>query len=101
MKIIFTTTNDRKIAKEMSLHLLKMKLAACIQIVSNIETYYIWNDNIENANEYKLIIKTKNENLEKLVIELKKIHNYEIPEIVSIDLTIMSQEYSKWFNYVQ
>ena len=75
--------------------ILKRKLAACIQI-SNIESFYIWINKIENIDEFKIIIKTtldKYSDLEKAIVD---IHSYEIPTLYALDIYKIYQPYSDW-----
>ena len=72
------------------------KLAACVQILPEIESYYTWNNNTEHSRELLLLIKTRKalyDRVEKRIIEL---HNYEVPEIIALPVERGLATYLKW-----
>lgn len=95
--IIQTTCADKIEARKIAMMLLNKKLAACIQI-TNIESFYVWNDEICNDDEKLLTIKTKKENFEKIKRKIKEIHSYDLPEIICIDITDASKKYLKFID---
>ena len=94
--LVCTSVNDIKVARDIANKLLTKKYSPCINILSNNESIYVWNNNIENTNEYILLIKSdksKFKNIEKLILA---IHPYEIPEILAIDINHINMKYLKW-----
>ena len=94
--LVCTSVNDIKVARDIANTLLTKKYSPCINIVSNNESIYIWNNDIEITNEYILFIKSvksKFKNIEKLILA---IHPYEIPEILAIDINQINMKYLKW-----
>ena len=96
---IITTTDSKKNAKKIADTLLKERLAACIQI-DKIISYYTWQGKIERQKEYRLTIKTQNGHYKKLVKAIKKIHSYDIPEIIKINIDKADKSYAKWVKEV-
>jgi periplasmic divalent cation tolerance protein len=92
----YTTTSDLDNAKRISKIFLNDKKAVCINLIKNVNSFYLDNSSINFANEIIMIIKTK---LKKSEIEryIKKIHNYEIPLIVEIKLGSPNLDYANWF----
>ena len=97
IKVINTTTNSLEVAKNISKLLIQSKLSPCVQIIPKIISIYKWNKKIENSNEYLLIIKTTEKNLKYCINIIEDNHNYDIPEIISIDAKLLSNKYKKWF----
>jgi len=93
--IIQTTCKDIEEAKKIANILLKKKLAACIQI-TDIESLYIWNNEICNDKEKLLSIKTKIKNFKKIKRKIKENHSYDLPEIIQINIDDASKEYLKF-----
>lgn len=93
--IVQTTCDNKKEAKEIAKVLLKNKLAACIQI-SKINSFYTWKNELCDEKEFLLSIKTKKENFKKIKRKIKEIHSYDLPEIISIDISNASKEYTKF-----
>ncbi|MEM3754401.1 MAG: divalent-cation tolerance protein CutA [Candidatus Bathyarchaeia archaeon] len=93
--IILSTCKDFKEAKKISLELLKKKLVACVNTIP-IHSFYFWEDNIEKSKEQLLIIKTTWKLRHKVEKFIKKIHSYEIPEILTLKIGFGSKEYLNW-----
>ena len=96
MKMYYTTTSDLDNAKRISKIFLNDKKAVCINLIKNVNSFYLDDNSINCANEIIMIIKTK---LKKNEIEryINKIHNYEIPLIVEIKSGLPNLDYANWF----
>ncbi len=94
---IYTTCKNKKEAVRISNHLIKNKLAACNNMFP-ISSVYRWKNKIVKDKEYALIIKTKNGKFNKIKNEIKKIHGYEVPCILKININKVNKEYLSWLN---
>ena len=93
--IIQCTFPDIKSAKKLSKILLSKKLAACIHL-QKIESLYIWQENIENAKEISVNIKTKLTNFSKIEKIIKENHPYKLPQVIAVEITKISPDYLSW-----
>ena len=93
--VIITTTDDENVAKTIAKSLIEKRLAACVQLVA-INSFYRWNKTIVDAQEFKLEIKTCSALIESVSKEIKALHNYDLPEIITLDITHTSYEYGEW-----
>lgn len=95
--IIITTTFDNKDElNKVSNILLEERLVSCCQVY-NIKSSYWWKNNIIDANEYLLKMKTKKElykEVERIILEN---HSYEVPEIITYNI---ENGYSKYLNWI-
>ncbi len=57
---------------------------------------YWWKDTLESENEYVITMKSKRVFFDKLVIEIKKIHSYDVPEIIATEIIAVDQPYRDW-----
>ena len=57
-KIIITTTNSLKDIESIKKNILLKKISPCIQVINNIESSYIWKNEIVSDNEAVIFIKT-------------------------------------------
>ena len=96
MKIYYTTTSDLNNAKKISKKFLLDKKAVCINLIKNVNSFYLESGSINVANEIIMIIKTK---LNKSEVEryINKIHNYKIPLVVEIKSGLPNLAYADWF----
>ncbi len=93
--IIETTTNSEQTAQTLITSLLESKKAACVH-VSNVESHYWWNGAIVHDKELKLSIKTVKSKAHDVMIIIKSLHNYSLPEIIQINIDEASTEFTAW-----
>ena len=95
--LISTTFTTKKNAIKILKEILNKHYAACIQLTSNVSSYYRWKDKIESNNEFLINIKTKKSMEDKIIEILQAHHEYEIPQIISYDFNIHDEGYKEWF----
>lgn len=93
---VITTISDKRKAENIARKLVYKRLAACVQIAGPIKSVYRWKGKIETAKEWVCIIKTKKGLYEKVETAIKKIHPYEVPEIIAMPITAANKDYLKW-----
>jgi len=93
--IIVSTYPDKKTVTKTANELVKKRLVACVNI-SKISSIYSWKGKIENTSEFLVLFKTTQKNKNALKKAIKKMHPYDIPEIVEIDISSINQPYLKW-----
>ncbi len=93
--IIETTTNSEETALNIINNLLESRKAACVH-ASNIESHYWWNGGIARDKEIKLSIKTVKSKAYEVIMAIKSLHNYSLPEIIQINIDEASSEYIAW-----
>lgn len=96
--VILCTTNTQESAKTIAKTLVKEKLCACTNIIPSITSIYSWKDNLEEDSEVLMIIKSKTELFDKIEKRIKELHPYEVPEIISIDISKGSKAYLDWID---
>jgi len=98
MIIIKTTSDSHKAMKDITNTLLNKKYAACVNIIPRMRSKYILDGRIVESREVMLLIKTS-EDLEVNVYKtIKKLHNYDIPEISTIKTENVDKDYLNWVN---
>jgi len=92
--IIYITNPDLKTAKKIANYLLKKQLVACANFFP-IESAYWWQGRIENDKEVVAIVKTAKKNWARVKAEIEKIHPYETPCVMKIEVEA-NQDYADW-----
>lgn len=95
-RIVLTTAGSQEEAHKIARALVENKLAACVNIVPQVESVYRWQGKVESATEWLLIIKTQAEAFERVRDALKELHSYELPECVMITIDDGSKGYLQW-----
>ncbi len=94
--IIFTTVPDKPTGEMIAHHLVEKQLAACVNILPQINSIYQWEGKIHNDSEYLLIIKSLKKINKKTFNAVKSIHPYEVPELIALDITDGDVDYLNW-----
>jgi len=92
--IIYTTYPNMEEAKKVTSHLLQKKIIACANFFP-ISSSFWWKGKMDNSNEIVALLKTKKQNWEKVKSEIKKIHSYETPCIMKLDVEA-NEDYEDW-----
>jgi periplasmic divalent cation tolerance protein len=93
---ITTTTDKKEVAERIAFRLMEEKIAACVQIVGPITSIYRWKENIERAEEWQCIIKSREGLYKEIELVINSVHSYEVPEIIAIPIVAGSGEYLEW-----
>jgi periplasmic divalent cation tolerance protein len=94
--IVFVTTPSSEEANRIAEAIVTQRLAACVNIVSAIQSIYRWEGKITRDQESLMIIKTTEERYTELERSVKELHTYSTPEIVALRIEAGSQQYLKW-----
>ena len=76
--------------------LVDSKLAACVQVLPEMHSIYLWKGEVERAREVLMIAKTTMAKFEGLQSQVRAIHSYETPEIIALPIVAGSEDYLKW-----
>lgn len=94
--VVFVTAANGKEARKIASVVVKERLVACVNIIKKIESIYWWHGKIEKSQEVLLIMKTKISLAKKLIIKVKSLHSYTVPEIIFLPIIEGNPDYIKW-----
>jgi periplasmic divalent cation tolerance protein len=95
-RLVLTTCSSPEEARRIAQELVERRLAACVNIVPQIESVYRWKGEVETATEWLLIIKTTANAFEQLRDALAKLHSYDVPECIEVVIEHGSAAYLEW-----
>src|SRR5215208_6085009 len=96
--VVFMTAASGEEATRLADMLVGAHLAACVQILPEMESVYRWQGKIERQSEVLLLVKTTRAKFEDLEREVRALHSYETPEIVAVPIVIGSAPYLEWLS---
>lgn len=96
MIIVLTTTPNEEEAENLARKIIEARLAACVQILPPMTSYYFWENAVQKEAEHLLLIKTLPEKFDDLQAFIQANHSYEIPEIVALAAEKVSVNYLNW-----
>jgi len=94
--LCLTTVSSFKTGEKIARHLVRKKLAACVNVIPGAVSFYHWKKKLCRSAEAILFIKTNRSTVALLEKELHKIHPYELPEFVILPISGGSRRYLKW-----
>src|SRR4030095_469910 len=96
--IVFMTASNGEEAARLADMLVGAHLAACVQILPEMESVYRWQEKIERAPEILLLAKTTKSKFEELEREVRALHSYDTPEIIAVPVVAGSAQYLEWLS---
>lgn len=95
-RIVLSTAGSEEEARKIANALVECQLAACVNIVPQIESVYRWQGKMESAREWLLLIKTTAEKFAAVRDAIRELHSYDLPECISINIEDGSAAYLEW-----
>ena len=83
-RIVLTTASSEEEARKIAHHLVENRLAACVNIIPQIESIYRWQGKIDSSREWLLLIKTTAARSAQVCQKISELHSYELPEILAL-----------------
>ena len=100
--VVLTTAPNTGEAETLARLIIEAKLAACVQVLPAMQSFYFWENQIQTDAEHLLLIKTLAGKFDELEKFIQKNHSYDVPEIVALEAQQVSESYSGWIeNYVR
>jgi periplasmic divalent cation tolerance protein len=96
--VVLTTCDSEKRAENLARHLVDQRLAACVNILPKARSIYRWEGKIEDSAEWLLVIKSRRDLFATLRADIQKLHTYDMPEIVALQVVDGSENYLGWLD---
>lgn len=97
-QLVLCTCPDQDSAQTIAEHLIDQKLAACVNMLPGITSIYSWQGKRESAQELLLVIKTTKAVYGTLEKTITKLHPYELPEIIAVNIENGNAGYLNWIS---
>ena len=94
--VVLVTATSKMEAQKISKVILNKRLAACVNIIPGLTSFFSWKGKIQKATELLLLIKTKKSLFKRLEKEVKAIHSYSVPELIALPILEGSKDYLDW-----
>lgn len=94
--VVLSNCGSRDEAFRVARALVESRLAACVNVIPGVHSIYRWQGQVEEAEEWTLLIKTRRHLFEELSRELRRVHSYEVPEILALPVAAGTEDYLAW-----
>jgi periplasmic divalent cation tolerance protein len=98
-KIVVLSTCQPDDAERIARHLVERQVAACVNIIENARSIYRWKDEVADDREALLVIKSRRDLFPVLHAELRKVHNYDVPELIALPVVEGAAPYLAWLDH--
>jgi periplasmic divalent cation tolerance protein len=95
-RIVLTTTGSEEEARRIARHLVERRMAACVNIFPQITSVYRWQERVEEAEEWLLLVKTTAAAFDDVRAAIAELHSYELPECLCLGIEDGSHAYLQW-----
>jgi periplasmic divalent cation tolerance protein len=96
--LVFSNCDSADEAGRIARALVEARAAACVNIVPGVMSLYHWQGKIEEAAEWTLLIKTTRSLFPAVCAELRRVHSYEVPEIIAVPIIEGDPAYLDWID---
>lgn len=94
--VVLSTVAREEDAEHLARELVERRLAACVNVVPGVLSFYRWKGELTRDAEWLLVIKTTAARFEALRHALVALHPYEVPEIVELPIERGHAPYLDW-----
>jgi periplasmic divalent cation tolerance protein len=96
--MVLCATDKQELAEDIAAALVEACEAACVNIVPGIRSIYRWEGKVCKETEYLLLIKTTSDHFEEVRDRIRRMHSYQVPEIIATPVIAGDADYLKWLH---
>ena len=94
--LVLSTAGSLKEGEKIAQHLIRKRLAACVNVVPRLSSYFFWEKKLCREREVLLLVKTVKGQLKRIVKDIKSLHSYSVPEILFVKVEGGESQYLSW-----
>jgi periplasmic divalent cation tolerance protein len=96
--VVLSTCAEEADAERLARALVEGRLAACVNVVPRVRSFYHWKGQLDSGVECLLIIKTSRDLFPAVRAEMEKLHPYELPELLALPVVAGAENYLSWLD---
>jgi periplasmic divalent cation tolerance protein len=94
--VILSTCAAEDEAERIARLLVEERLAACVNVLPRVRSFYRWKGAVEAGEEFLLVIKSSRDLFDRLRGVLEQAHSYEVPESIALPIVDGAENYLNW-----
>ncbi|HLE21826.1 MAG TPA: divalent-cation tolerance protein CutA [Vicinamibacteria bacterium] len=96
--LVLTTVGNEEDAARLARSLVEKRLAACVNVLGPVRSFFVWKGKLEDDSERLLLMKTRSDRYPELEAALRELHPYQVPEVIAIPVERGWQAYLSWID---
>jgi periplasmic divalent cation tolerance protein len=96
--VVLVTAASKQEAARIGRALVKAELAACVNVLPGIRSIFRWEGKVSEEREVLLIVKSRNDLFGRLAAEVKRLHSYQVPEVIAFPIVHGAADYLAWIH---
>jgi periplasmic divalent cation tolerance protein len=96
--VVLCTAPDQEQGAKLARGLVENKLAACVNVLPGLRSFFTWQGNVEDDAEVQLFIKTRKARFDEVQRWLNENHPYDVPEMLALPVEAGNKEYVDWLH---
>ncbi len=94
--VVLVNCSNSDEAERIGKRLVEKRLAACVNLVPGVRSWYWWEGKVAQDNEVMVVIKTSRSRFADLEKEVVRLHSYAVPEVIALQVVDGSRNYLNW-----
>jgi len=94
--VVLVTCPSVEEAEKIGKLLVTKSLVACVNVIPEVKSIFFWEKKISKEKEVLLMAKTRKELFDSIQKEIRRLHSYDLPEIIALPIEIGSKGYLEW-----
>lgn len=96
--VVLCTVPDEPTAERLARGLVEAHLAACVNVLGGVRSFYRWKGAVQDDRELQLVIKTRRARFDALAAWIAREHPYEVPEVLALPVVAGATSYLRWLD---
>lgn len=93
---LYVTAATQDEAETIARTLVGERLVACANVLGHMRSFYWWDEQVQDADEVALVLKTRRDLVDAATARIKALHSYDCPCVVALDITGGNPEFLNW-----
>ncbi len=96
--VVLITAPSSEEAEAIARALVEEKLAACVNVIPGMTSFYRWRGELQREGEVLLVVKSRRGLFDRLAARVRELHSYQVPEIIALPVIVGDEDYLRWLS---
>ncbi len=96
--VIYMTAPSSDDAVRIAKELLRLKLVACVNIMTEVNSLFVWQGDLAQEDEVAVIMKSRSDLVKNISDKIKELHPYQVPCITAMDIDYIEPDFARWID---